>query len=162
MSDRILAVTAPVLGAVLASTAAAWELPDYMDGCWHASGNYVVQPADPGVRPEFTRFLGIYTGRWANQLPHTLVVSEVRDDGTAVFIYAYDAYGPWGIDEAGCGRFTGRIEGAALHGELRQGITVRYEIDGDGDLLGRWSDGVNRPNYGDFDRRHSPKPNDSD
>lgn len=78
------------------------------------------------VGKELSRFVGVYNGRWAGKLAHTLIIQEVKNGGTANGFYAWGKYKRWQIFAPGCVRFIGKIVNGKLTAKLPNGAKVTY------------------------------------
>lgn len=87
----------------------------------------IVNPP-PGV-PN-AEFVGVWTGRWDNVLPHVLVVEELLGV-EAIIVYAYGSAPVWRIYEPGWFRAKARfLEGGILEVPTRQGGRATYQMHG--------------------------------
>lgn len=101
------------------------------------------------------KLVGLYWGRWAETVSHTLVIDKVTRDGIAS---GYYAWGPAGRQTAGCERFEGRVRGEALEIRLRNDAIATYRPRHAGATLwGQWAAGDGRRMAaGDFQRIAGP------
>jgi peptidoglycan hydrolase-like protein with peptidoglycan-binding domain len=80
---------------------------------------------------------GIYTGQWRResdgfQLNHTLVVTEVTEDGKATVLYAYGTAPTFRIHRPDCFRVEAKLENGVLTVPLPRGATAFYKVGENG------------------------------
>lgn len=68
-----------------------------------------------GLPQKLKRYLGYFSGFWeTDRLYHTLLVSEITEDGSAIVYYAHEKYKPWKINKPECSRYQAEIEDGLL------------------------------------------------
>lgn len=81
---------------------------------------------------------GVFRGKWANQLDHTLVVERISADGSVKAFYAVGEYPPWGIDRAACAQKPGTFQDGVLTLRLSQDRSAKYALSPSGVLAGEY------------------------
>ena len=101
--------------------------------------DFTVTPPAESVPPEYAKFSGIWgDGKWEGKLCHTLVVTEVNEDGSVSAIYSHGRYEGWNIHHAGFFTLSGVIEDGVLELErLGTGVKANYRFQGE-KLLGSY------------------------
>lgn len=135
------------LGALLLMTASAVadEVPSFtMDNCDVPDGTVL----GANTVPEYAHLVGVYTGKWSNALPSTLIVVDVDRSGSIDAYYSFDRYRNWNIQSAGCSRWNGIFEDGTLTFRGRN-ATVTYEVEDDGAFIGTFDRAPHR-NRGTF------------
>lgn len=84
------------------------------------------------------RISGIFKGKWANQLDHTLIVERISADGSVKAFYASGEYPPWGIDKAACAQRPGTFRNGVLTLKLSQDRSAKYALSPSGVLAGEY------------------------
>jgi len=110
-----------------------------------------------GLPPDLKKFLGFFSGYWDDRLHHTLVVSEIREDGIADTFYSYEKYEGWNINRPNCLRFPAKINDGVLEMTVAGGQAfVKYRFS-DPDTLTATYDRDGRVTPGVF-KRESERP----
>lgn len=138
----------------MAGAASAADLPGSSSKYCDLAENPVKM--QPDVGDDKRKFLGYFDGKWAQQLPHTLIVYEIADDGAAKGYYAWPTHPMWNITVPGCVHFTGKIADSRLDATLSNGARVSYEFTYDNTLEGSYDRG-GRVTHGVFERLPQPQ-----
>lgn len=97
----------------------------------------MVKPVD-SINSQAKSFHGRWEGRWGGNMPHVLVVEQVKSDTEAMAVYAWEeppADGSW---SGGWVRVAANIDGGTLRVPLRNGPKAWYEMQSDGSLKGSY------------------------
>lgn len=104
--------------------------------CDGFSPNQVI--VEEGAPNGAKRLAGIFTGKWANQLDHSLAVERISADGGVKAFYAWGEYLPWGINEAACAQRPGTFRDGVLTLRLSQDRSAKYKLSPSGILAGEY------------------------
>ena len=97
----------------------------------------MVKPVE-SIGSQAKLFYGRWEGRWGGNMPHVLVVEQVKSDTEAMAVYAWEeppADGSW---SGGWVRVAANIDGGTLRVPLRNGPKAWYEMQSDGSLKGSY------------------------
>lgn len=83
-------------------------------------------------------FHGRWEGLWGGNMPHVLVVEQVKSDVEAVAVYATQDPPGENFWSGGWNRVNASIDGNALRVTLRNGAKAWYEMQSDGSLKGSY------------------------
>ncbi|MEP3113666.1 alpha/beta fold hydrolase [Nisaea sp.] len=113
---------------------------------------------DDGAPNGAKRISGIFNGKWANQLEHTLVVERISADGSVKAFYAWGQYAPWGADKAACVQAPGIYQDGVLTVRLSQDRSSKYALSPSGILAGEYyfRDNLTIGTFQEVDLQKSP------
>jgi hypothetical protein len=83
-------------------------------------------------------FYGRWEGKWGGNMPHVLVVEQVKSDSEAIAIYAWEEPPIDGAWSGGWVKVAANIDGGILRVPLRNGPKAWYEMQSDGTLKGSY------------------------
>lgn len=124
------------LTALLLTTAtvSAQDVPQYvLDACEVEQG--LVIGSDTPER--YAHLPGVYTGTWDKVLDSAVIVTNVRDDDSVEFYYAWNTYDGWNITRPGCSNRTGEIDDDVMEFDGSR-ATISYTIQDSGELRGAY------------------------
>jgi hypothetical protein len=83
-------------------------------------------------------FYGRWEGKWGGNMPHVLVVEQVKSDVEAIAVYAWEEPPTDGAWSGGWVKVAANIDGGILRVPLRNGPKAWYELQSDGTLKGSY------------------------